>query len=223
MKIAFAAAATLLAAAGAASAQPGALAVGGQIGTPGAGVSVQYAVSPTFVLRGSYDVLQYDRDFSSDGVNYGGSLDWSQGGAFVDLHPWSNAFFVSGGAYFGGRDVELRGTPDRPVQIGGSVFTAAEAGTITGRADFGRVASFGGLGFDNTFSGSGPIGFRAVLGASLGQSPDVTLARTAGAALPAAVQSRLDAELRNEERELENDAEDFRVYPVLQVGLTYRF
>lgn len=225
MKVAaFSMAVVAIALAGSAAAQErGALAVGGQIGTPGAGATVEYAVSPTVVLRGSYDVLSHDRDFSSDDVDYDGNLDWSQAGAFVDLHPWSNSYLVSGGAYFGDRDVNLSGTSNRSVRIGNTTFTAAEAGTISGAVDFGGVVPFAGMGFDNTFSGSGPIGFRAILGAMVGQSPDVTLRRTAGVALSPSVQSQLDAELRNEERQLESDAEDFRVYPVLQIGLTYRF
>ena len=209
-------------AAGAASAQ-GALAAGGQIGTPGAGATAEYAVSPTVVLRGSYDVLRYDHDFTSNDVNYGGNLDWNQAGAFVDLHPWSNSFFFSGGAYFGDRNTTLRATPNRSVRIGDTTFTGTEAGTISGDVDFGSTSGFGGLGFDNTFSGSGPFGFRATLGAQIGSNPSVSLRRTAGAALTPAVQAQLDTELRKEESRLRDDADDFRVYPVVQLGLTYRF
>lgn len=217
-----AAAAGALALASAAQAQ-GALAVGGQIGTPGAGATVQYAISPSLVVRGSYDVLRYDHGFSSDDIDYGGGLDWEQAGAFIDLHPWNNGFTVSGGAYFGSRDTELRATPNHPVRIGGTTFTAAEAGTLSGEIDFGSTSPFAGIGFDNTFSGSGPIGFRAMFGAQLNADPSVTLRRTGGAALTPTVQAQLDAELRNEERRLQSEAEDFRLYPVLQVGLTYRF
>lgn len=211
-----------LAIAGVSHAQ-GALAVGGQIGTPGAGVTAQYELSPTVVLRGSYDVLRYDHDFASGDIDYGGGLDWEQAGAFVDLHPWSNAFTLSGGAFFGSRDTELRATPNRPVRIGNTTFTAAEAGTITGSVDFGSTSPFAGLGFDNTFSGDNRIGFRALLGAQLNQNASVSLRRTAGVPLTPTVQAQLDTELRNEERQLQDNADDFRIYPVLQVGLTYRF
>lgn len=213
--------AAAVAAAGGACAQN--VAVGAQIGTPGLGVTAQYSVSPHVTLRGSLDTLSYDHDVSTSDVDYAGELDWTQGGAFVDLHPMANPFFVSAGAYFGDRTVDLRATANTSAQIGGTVFTAEQIGTLSGQADFGSTSGFLGLGWNNTFYTSGNWGFRAMAGAQIGESPTVRLARTSGIALPAAVQSQLDAELRNEERELQEDLEDFRVYPVLQVGVTYRF
>ena len=52
----------LAALASTASAQDGRFAVGGQLGTPGGGVSALYSLSPNFVVRGSYDALKFDRD-----------------------------------------------------------------------------------------------------------------------------------------------------------------
>lgn len=209
--------------AGSAVAQESALAVGGQLGTPGAGATVQYSVSPKVVLRGTVDVLSYDEDFSSDDVGYSGELDWTQGGVFVDLHPWSSPLFVSGGAYFGGRDVDFSATSGRAAEIGNVVFTPEQIGTLEGEADFGDAAPFVGLGWNNTFHTDNRFGFRATLGAAFGSDPEVTLRRTGGVVLPAAVAAQLNSELRNEERELEDDAADLKIFPVVQLGLTYRF
>lgn len=213
--------AAALAAAGAASAQN--VAVGAQIGTPGIGATAEYSVSPHVTLRGSLDVLSYDHDVSSDDVDYAGELDWTQGGVFVDVHPTASPFFVSAGAYFGDRTVDLRATANTSAQIGNTVFTPEQIGTLSGEADFGSASGFLGLGWDDTFHTDRQWGFRALVGAQIADSPSVRLARTGGVALPANIQTQLDAELRNEERELQDDLEDFRIYPVVQVGLTYRF
>ena len=95
-------AAILVAAPAAALAQvPGPIAVGAQVGTPGLGANIQFALNDMVVLRGGYDVLQWDRDDSYQDVDYNAEIDFKSPGAFVDLHPFRNSFFVSGGAYFG--------------------------------------------------------------------------------------------------------------------------
>jgi hypothetical protein len=141
----------------------------------------------------------------------------------VDLHPFRNSFFVSGGGFFGERTVEVAGTPSRDVVIAGQVFRPPRFGRLVGEADFGSSAPFVGLGFNNTFRTSGRIGFKALVGAAFGGSPTVELRREGGEVLTPTVQAQFDADREREERELEQDVEDFKTLPVVQVGLTYRF
>lgn len=205
-------------------AQDSRFAVGPQIGTTGIGAEVQFLASDRLVLRAGGDFLKVDEEFESDGIDYDGELDFSTGSVFVDLHPFANPFFVSAGAYFGGREVDLVAqSAGGSVEIGDQIFTAEQAGRIQGDLSFGDTAPFVGLGWNNTFRTEGRWGFKAVVGAAFGEDPEASLRRTGGVAIPAEVQTLLDAELRQEERELEEDADDFKVFPVLQVGLTYRF
>ena len=211
-------------AAGAASAQSSErFAVGVTAGTTGFGVEGQFQAAPRINLRVAGDLFSYDTDFATDDVNYEAEIDFSQVGGFVDLHPFDNSLFVSGGLYAGDRSVEVSATSNRPAEIGNVVFTPQQIGTLTGSVDFGGAAPFLGVGFNNTFRTAGRIGFKAVVGAAFGEEPTVSLRRTAGEPLPAAIQTQFDQELRNEERELQEDAEDLKTLPVVQVGLTYRF
>ena len=91
----------------------GRFAVGAQVGTPGLGLQAQWALSPKVVLRGGYDVLDWDRDQTYKGIDYEAKIDFKSPGAFLDLHPFENGFLVSGGAYFGSRKIDLDATPDR--------------------------------------------------------------------------------------------------------------
>jgi hypothetical protein len=224
--------AILLAVAAAAVAHPAAAQDGGRValgvqgGTTGFGIEGQFAASDRVTLRATADLFKYDGEFQSDnGFDYDGELDLTQGGVFADYHPFGNPFFVSGGAYFGDRkaSLEATATSGTSVEIGNQTFTAAEAGVIRGEADLGNFAPFVGLGFNNTFTTTGRIGFKVLAGAAFGDDASVSLARVGGVALPPATQARLDAELRNEEAELQDDADDFSVFPVLQVGVSYRF
>ena len=199
------------------------VAIGAQAGTTGVGAEVQFQASPILTLRAGGDWFSYDGDFESDRFQYDGNAEFTTVSAMADLHPFSNSFLVSAGAYFGERTVSVQATSRNNETVGGVVLTPAQFGALIGDADFGSTAPFLGLGFDNTFRTSGPIGFKAVLGATFGQSPDVALRREGGIALPPNVQAAFDAQLVQEEQALEEDLEDFRILPVAQVGVTFRF
>lgn len=202
--------------AGAASAQTAASV---HVGTAGAGVEVKMALGPSFVVRGGIDRLRHDFDQTYSGVDYGAELDFDTVGAFVDLHPFRNAWFVSGGAYLGARELRLQAQPTVPVEIGGAMFTPGQVGKLTGAATLPEVSPFVGLGFDNTFTGRRRVGVRALIGVAVGDSPDVTLNSQGGSLSDsAALRRRLDAEA-----ERIKDEADFSVYPIAQIGLSYRF
>ena len=199
------------------------VAVGAQVGTTGLGAEVQYQATPTVTLRGAADIFSYEDDFETDDFNYQGRAEFTTGSVFADLHPMNSPLFVSGGVFFGKRMVEVSATTSANQTIGGQVFTPAQFGTLNGQADFGGAAPFLGLGWNNTFRTRGPIGFKIMAGAAFGGDPEVTLSRDGGIPFPAPVQAAFDAERAQEEEDLEQELEDFKVMPVVQVGLTYRF
>lgn len=215
----------LAAAAGSASAQtgPGRIAVGAQVGTTGLGAEVQVQASEFLNVRAGGDFFNYEEDFETGDFDYAGEADFSTVSAFVDLHPFNNGFFVSGGGFLGDRTVTVAGTPNRDVVIAGQIFPPPRFGRLVGEADFGGAAPFLGLGYNNTFRTAGRIGFKALVGAAFGEDPTVELRREGGDPLPAAIQAQFDADREAEERDLEQELEDFKTLPVLQLGLTYRF
>lgn len=197
-----------------------AVAVGVTAGTTGVGAEVQFALGPIFVLRGAVDTLGYDLDETYDDVDYSGRFDFDTVGGFVDLHPLANGFFVSGGAYVGQRDIGLNATPSAPVNIGGQTFTPAQVGTLTGQIKLKDVAPFAGLGFDNTFTRSSRWGFRALAGVAWSDEPEVGLESTGGSL---SNDPTFRARLAEERASIQSDVEDYGFYPVLQLGLNYKF
>lgn len=188
-------------------------------GTMGLGVEVQVALGPTFVVRGGVDRLRHDFDRTYSGVDYGAGLNFDTVGAFVDVHPFRNAWFVSGGGYMGDRELRLEAEPTTPVEIGGATFTPQQVGKLTGEASLTQVSPFVGLGFDNTFTGRWRVGVRALVGVAIGEDPQVTLNSQGGTlSNNTAFRARLDAEAERIEEEAE-----YALYPVAQIGLTYRF
>lgn len=209
-------------AAGTASADPG-FALGGGIGTTGAKIEAAFAVTDHLVVRGGYNYFQYGFDETYEDIGYDGDLDLSTLGAFVDVHPFGGAFMLTGGAYFGEKGLALTANPANTYEIDGQVFTSAQVGELHLDADLEETAPFVGLGWDTTFTGDGPWGFKFVAGAMFTGSPDVNLYRVGGTNDP--IQgAALDSAIQDEEDNIRDDVGDFPdVLPVVEVGLSFRF
>jgi hypothetical protein len=203
--------------AGAAQAQQ--VAVGGSIGTTGASVEAQVKVLPGLHLRGGYNYFQYEADDTYDDIAYEGDLDLNTLGAFVDFHPFGNSFMITGGAYFGEKTLDLAATPTQNVQIGSQTFTPAQVGTLSMQADLEDTAPFIGLGWDNTFENPG-IGFKFIAGAMFTGSPQVDLTASGGTL---SNDANFQTQLAQEEQNLQDEVNDYEVYPVVQAGLTFSF
>jgi hypothetical protein len=208
-------AALAIGSAGAAHAQ---LAVGGSIGTTGGSLEAQMQLTPIVQVRGGYNYLQYGVDDTFDDIAYDGDLDLSTFGAFVDVRPFANSFIVSAGAFFGGKTLDLSATPTTNVEVGNQTFTPAQVGSLTGAADLEDVAPFVGLGWDTTFQGSG-MGFKFIAGAMFTGSPDVALTSSGGSL---SNDANFQNQLAIEEQNLQDAIDDFKVYPVVQLGLTFK-
>ena len=224
MKSAILAAGLVLAAALPAAAQtaPGRVALGASIGTPGIGAELKFKANDQVVLRGAVDGLSYSHDVNYDNIDYDGKLKMFTGGAFADLHPFAGSgFLVSGGAYFGTRKIDLHATPvvTGTVKIGDVTYTGSQVGQLDGRVKMSKFQPFAGLGYDNSFTSDRRWGFKAMAGVAFSKKPDVTLTASGPLASNAQFQQELARELTN----IRDDAKGFRYFPVVQLGLSYRF
>ncbi|MGF1454500.1 MAG: hypothetical protein ACFB6R_03890 [Alphaproteobacteria bacterium] len=186
--------------------------------TTGFGPEIQVRVLPRLVLRGGYNYFRFGVDDDYDGVEYDAELNLSNFIVGADIHPFGNAFFISGGAFIGDKSVDLDGNTTEPVEIGDTTFSPDEIGTLSGEVELKAVAPFAGLGFDNTFSG-GRVGFKIMAGVLFTGSPDATLVSSGGSLSD---DPTLVAELQQEEQSLEEEIEDFQFYPLISLGLNIR-
>ena len=202
------------------AAADGNFAVTGGNGTMGGAIEGQVKVNDLFQFRAGANYLTFDETIDVDQISYDGDLDFSGFGAFIDVHPFGGSFFVTGGAYAGDKSIDLLATSDVSVEIGGLTFTPAEYGRLEGDVAFDNVAPFVGAGFDTTFQGDGNWGFHILAGAALFGSSDVTLEAVGGTLSNDPI---LQAELAREIQDIEDEIEDYELWPVVQIGLSYRF
>lgn len=196
------------------------VAIGATVGTSGLGVEGQISLGPVFTLRGALDKLSHDFDVDYDGVDYGAELAFDTVGAFIDLHPLGNGLFISGGAYSGRRDIALLATPTQPVDLGGQTFSPSQVGTLEGRIKLDDIAPFVGLGWDDTFHRRSRWGLRALAGLAFSAEPQVALNSRGGTL---SNDANLQARLHQEAARIVDQADGYGVFPIVQLGLNYKF
>lgn len=213
------AAVLIILAAGPARAQP--ITIGAHAATTGFGPDIQWRLNDQFSIRGAGDWLDFSASRTYDQVHYDGRLKLGTGSAFLDWHPWSNAFFLSGGAYFGDRRVTLDASPAGAVVLGGQSFTPGEVGRLNGAIKMASAAPFAGFGVDsNAGAGARGLGFKGVIGVAFSGKPSVSLSSSGGLLTGSTV---LQQALASEEASIANKTSFFEYYPVVQAGVTYRF
>jgi len=198
------------------------LAVGGGIGTTGGKIEAEYQVIPHLVLRGGYSYFKYSADNSYEAIAYNGDLDLSTLGAFLDFHPLGGSFMLTAGGYFGDKTLDLTAGSANSYTIDGQTFTSAQTGTLKLHGQLEKSAPFVGLGWDTTYSGKGHLGFKFLAGAMFTGTPSVALTSTGGTRTPTQ-DAAFQQALSNENASLKNEVDTFKVYPVVETGLTFRF
>jgi len=212
--------------AGAAQAQSagdaGRFSLGLGLGTNGGVVEGAYRLSDQLVLRGQGAFLDFDYGFHSNDAHYAGRFHFNTGGGFVDWHPLSSPWLLTAGAVTGERKVKVSAKPTAvgSITIHGVVYPITEVGSVVGDVDYGDTAPLVGVGWDNTFFTSGHWGVRAIAGVAFGDHPPSVALHAIG---PFANDPTVLSNLQAEQVSLRDHAGDYSYYPVVQVGLTYRF
>jgi len=188
-------------------------------GTLGLGVDASYKVNDSLALRGGPNVLQFDHSDTIDGIDYDAEVDFLNVGALVDWHPFKSGFRVTGGAFFGGNSVDLVATPIGPVTVGNTTFSAADVGRIDSEIEWNDVSPYLGIGYSNAFHSESNWRFSVDLGAKYNGEADVSY--TTNGLL--AGNPAFEAEAERERQNIIDELDDYQFYPVLMVGLSYRF
>jgi hypothetical protein len=207
-------AAVLLVAAPAAAQDAGRLQLGVTGGTLGIGPEVGYRFSSNVGLRANATFLSISHGFDSDDVDYDGKVKLQSGGAMIDVFPFGGGFFVSGGARINGNKGRATATPTASVEIGNRTYTPAQIGTLRGRAETKNFAPQLTLGY----GGAMRAGF--FFGAEAGA---LFQGRVRLPALTASNGGVVPRDIDAERASLENDIDDYKIYPIVQLRVGYRF
>lgn len=193
------------------------LSVGVTGGTLGIGPEVGYRVSEMFGVRANATFLSVSRDIDSSGINYDGKAKLKSGGVMVDVYPFGGGFRLSGGLRINGNEARVVASPTQNVQVGNTTYTPAQIGTLRTETDLNSLAPTLTLGYGGGLSKGLTFGIEG--GAMFqGKMKIKPLTYTGTAPI-----GTIAADLERERQEIQDDIDGFKVYPILQLTIGYRF
>ena len=128
-----------------------------------------------------------------------------------------NGFHLTLGALYNGNEAGLGATAGPGATIGGFTVPAGQSAGLRGDLSVDSFSPYVGLGYDTTFTSRSSWTFTVRAGVLYQGDPDVALRQTSGASTIS--QADLDAEARA----IEDDLGLVEFFPVVSVGLNYRF
>lgn len=196
----------------------GGLAIAAKAGTLGYGGELTTAIQSDLNFRVGINTLDLNFDGDIADIDYDFGLGLRSWSALVDWFVFDGPLRITGGLVSVNHELDLSagGLSGELEGIGDGTYDWAAVGTLSGSASIDGVAPYVGIGWGNILDKSKRWGFYSDLGIIFTQSPDVRLAATG---TPAG----LAADLARESKDIEDDLEPFRYYPVLSVGLFIRF
>lgn len=198
-------------------------AVAGRLGTSGFGAELGVGVTELLAVRGSYGVGSFDYNFTESDIRYETQVKPRIGLLTLDVHPFMGYFRVSAGLGF--NNTRADGTADSTsgtVTINGTVYNTSEVGTVEGRVTFRKTAPYLGIGWGTPPKAGSGLYFTSDLGVIFSKATG-SVTGTCAAGVPAPVCAQLQADLNAEAAQFKNEVEKIKYYPVITLGVGYRF
>jgi len=193
----------------------GRFAVSSKGGTLGLGGELTTEIISNVNARVGINALEFDFDEEEvEDVEYDLEGDFSSLSVIIDWHILDDSFRISGGVLSMNNGIEMNARPTVSAEIGNTIYTPAQIGTLNGSLDIDGLSPYVGIGWGNPFAGKRRWGFTLDLGLAFTDSPDVKLSSTGIVT---------SADLEKERRDIEDDFDSLRCYPVISLGLFFRF
>lgn len=197
------------------------IALGAKVGTLGPGPEMTVGILESYVnIRGGVNYLPLNFNASAGDVDFEVDLNWFSAPVMVDLHPFGNNFRISGGALYNRNRGNLDARLNAVQKLGDHYYTPSEIGTLSGSVNFKNFGPYLGIGYGNAVGGPDTaFNFVFDIGVvfqgrpEIGLSADGTLSHD-----PVFI-----ADLEQERAKVQDKADKFEFYPVLNFGISYQF
>jgi hypothetical protein len=187
-------------------------------GTLGIGPEVGYRLSENLGVRANASFLSISHGFESDDIDYDGKVKLQSFGAMLDVYPFGGGFRLSGGFRINNNKARAIAEPSGGTyDINGTTYTAADIGTLRADTDIKNFAPALTLGYGGGLSSGFVFGIEA--GALFQGRIKIKPLTYTGTLDSAALRADLEAERQS----VQDDIDDYKVYPILQLTIGYRF
>jgi hypothetical protein len=188
--------------------------IGIKVGTLGFGLDLTGRVNEWFSIRGTYSQYDYKQSYEESGNDYDGTLKLGAYGVLLDFFPAKGNFRISGGYFKNRNELDLVSTPMNGIQIGNTFYPGTTAGTLTGDVIFNSYAPYFGIGYGSAARPGSRVRFVFDIGVMSQGAGDVTFSSSTG------VVSAADWAI--EEADIENEIENYKLWPVVAFGISFR-
>lgn len=185
----------------------------------GFGLEAEKLIGGHVGARVGYSYMSFSANHTQSDISYAASLKISSFEALADYYPGAfKSFHITGGIATNPLTISGTGvTNSGSFKINGHSYTAEQVGTLSAAGKFPGVSPYVGIGTGTPARG-GPIEFLFDLGAVLGK-PTINLGATGAASDP-----ELATDLQAQSATTQHDVRKYlKVYPVLSIGIGYRF
>lgn len=189
--------------------------VGVKAGTLGGGVELGIGLNDSFSARLGLNKYDKSDDQTIDDIDYSADLELSSTTLYLDWHPMQGSFRVTAGYLLSDNKLKANATPSSNVEIGDQSYSPSDIGEINASAALGD-GPYLGIGW-----GSVPatgFGFTFDLGVVSMGTPDVNLKIDDPNGVIAA-----NNDIEKEKANIEDDLDDYDMYPVISLGISYGF
>ena len=200
--------------------EPPYIGLAAKIGTLGPGLEATIGITEWLNLRAGGYYFRVRHGGTVRDVEFDFDVKLASVPLLADWHPFENEFRISGGVVYNRNMADLDGTPNKITTIGDNDYTPEEIGELSGSVRFNNLAPYIGLGYGNAVLDADKTwGFVFDIGIMWQGSPSVALSSNG----TKAGDSTFQQDLAMEENDIQDDADVFRIYPVLSFGISYQF
>jgi hypothetical protein len=194
-------------------------AVDAKVGSAGIGADISRSIVPGVLnFRTGVSYFSYSMDFDEEDITYAAKLKLGAVPIALDVFPFKNWFRLGGGVIINLNEISGDAKPSGTgtIDIGDQTYNISDLGQVNGKIKFNRAAPYFGLGFNNPIKKSGHWGFFSDLGFIYHGEPKLSLSATN--MLPG-----LQAEIDKQVADSNKDLKDFKLFPIIQFGISYKF
>lgn len=192
------------------------MSIGVRGGSTGAGGEFTYSINDNFNVRLSGSAFSYTYSGTEDldptvGYDVDGAI--TSLGLTADYFPFKKFLKLSVGVHY--HDFEINGfvAPTEAYEVEGKVFSPEKLGTLTAVVNYeNKIVPYAGIGFGNPVGKGFPVRLTLDIGAFYTKAPQIDM-----------VGQGMIAPTANQGQDFEDGLSDFKFYPVINLGLSFRF
>lgn len=201
------------------------LGVGLSLSSAGIGGHVSIPIKPSVLnARFGLNYFSYSYNGTTSDVDFGFKLGMQSYDALLDWFPFEGSFRLTAGMIYNANKITANGRPNIAGRyiINGHTYDANNVGNLTGSITFPSVVPYLGFGFGNTSRANSRWTFFSDTGILLNSAPSAKV-RTSNCTASPTVCADLDRDLGELSNSLNDAFRLFKIYPIVRIGIAYRF